>query len=423
MKILMVTNTYLNVVGGLEKSIQSFTQKLRELGHKVLIAGPDFVGEEIGGSKGAHPLADKYAPVVFPFRGKLEKIIAQFNPDVIHAHHPFLMGEMALRFSAYYARPVIFTYHIMFNQYAHYLPSVSSCLSGTFLVEMAAGFCNLSTRVIAPSESVRKILCDQGVKKPIDVVPTGVDIAKFSRGNREKKRRELGLSKESILLGYVGRLAPEKNLEFLTAQVAQLMNTNKNVHFLVVGKGPSEKDLEKAFSHMDILPRLHFLGALQGQDLVDCYHAMDVFVFASKSETQGLVLCEAMAAGVPVVALDAPGVREVVKDFENGRLISGGHEEEFQSALVWCVSQEGRKLIQLKQNARETVNAFGLEICAVRALETYRSAMQDYSCLKNAHKNRELKLWQCFRIELKIAGNFLRSFFRAVSKTLFKQAA
>ncbi len=416
MKILMVTNTYLNVVGGLEKSIQSFTQKLRELGHKVLIAGPEFVGEEIGGSQGSHPLTSRHSPLSLPFRGKLEKIIAQFNPDIIHAHHPFLMGEMALRFSAYYARPVIFTYHIMFNQYAHYLPSVSSRLSETFLVEMAKGFCNMSTRVIAPSESVRAILREQGVLRPIDVVPTGIDTAKFAHGNREKKRKELGLSEKSVLLGYVGRLAPEKNLEFMAEQVARLMNTNKNIHFLVVGKGPSEKNLEKAFGHVDVFSRLHFMGALQGQDLVDFYHAMDVFVFASKSETQGLVLCEAMAAGVPVVALDAPGAREVVKDFKNGRLISGEHEEEFQAALAWCADQKDEKLSRMKQSARETVDAFGLEVCAVRALETYRAANQDYSCLTDAHKDS--KIGRCFRCELKIMANFIRAAFLALQSMI-----
>ena len=156
-------------------------------------------------------MAQQHTLFSLPFRPKLERAIAKFKPDVIHAHHPFLMGEMALRFSAYYDRPVIFTYHIMFSQYAHYLPSFSPAFSERFLVELAAGFCNLSTRVIAPSESVREILRAQGVKTAIDVVPTGVDVKKYAHGNRDKIRKELGLPENAVLLGHVGRLAPEKN--------------------------------------------------------------------------------------------------------------------------------------------------------------------------------------------------------------------
>lgn len=428
MKILMATNTYLNVVGGLEKSVQSFARKFRDLGHEVLIAGPDFVGQELGqdqpkrkknqSKEDSHPLQKAPFSLSLPFRGKLERKIAAFNPDIVHAHHPFLMGEMALRFSAYYGKPVVFTYHILFNEYAHYLPSVSSRFSKVFLVTLAAGFCNLVSRVIAPSESVREVLRGQGVQTQLEVVPTGIEYAQFSKGNRDKKRQELGLSDQAVLLGYVGRLAPEKNLNFLMENVLRFMDENKEAHFLVAGKGPSENELKQRLESSGLSDRFHFMGALQGQELIDCYHALDIFVFTSKSETQGLVLCEAMAAGVPVVAIDAPGVREVIQDLKNGRLVAHENHEEFQMALSWCMTQSESQLNQIRHNAQETAKAFSMDLCAAKALEVYREVQKDFSSRQWGLVNRIVR---CFKIELMILSNFVRSLACALSALISPQ--
>jgi len=420
MKILMATNTYLNVVGGLEKSVLSFASKFRELKHGVAIAGTDFV-EISGNTKNSSLPLTRHPLFSLPFRAKLERIVAKFNADIIHAHHPFLMGEMALRFSAYYDKPVVFTYHIMFDQYSHYLPLISPSFSKRFLTELAVGFCNLCTRVIAPSESVRKILRAQGVKAAIDVVPTGVEAEKYLIGNRGKKRKELGLSEKAVLLGCVGRLAPEKNLDYLASQVLRFMQAHDNAYFFVAGKGPSCEMLKNIFSDAGLQARLLYMGALQGQDLIDSYHAMDVFVFASESETQGMVITEAMAAGIPVVALDAPGVREVVQDFENGRIVFTAESNEFQSAIEWCVARSAKDLASLKQKAIATAGSFSVDKCALRALEVYRMALQDYS--SGSRKDQaQHKLLRCVRIELLIILNFVRAAILATRELFPKQA-
>ncbi|MBI3313808.1 MAG: glycosyltransferase [Candidatus Omnitrophica bacterium] len=357
MKILMVTNTYLPIVGGLEKSIQSFTKKFQDWGHDVMIVMPD--------------------------TEKMHQRIKAFQPDVIHVHHPFLMGEIALRWAARYTKPLVFTYHIMFDQYSHYLP-VSTPLAKRFLVELAVGFCNLSTQVIAPSESVREILRWQGVTTPIEVVPTGVEVGFFTQGNGKKMRQSLGIPDQAFVLGYIGRIAPEKNLEFLANVILRVMQEDENAHFVMAGKGPSEESLKKIFFDADLQNRLHVPGILQQKDLVDCYHAMDVFVFASQSETQGMVLCEAMAAGIPVVAVDAPGVREVVRDGENGRLLSYENEHEFQTALSWCREQPEPVWQRLKENARQTAENFSVDRSARRALEVYEIARRNHAISESA---------------------------------------
>ena len=422
MKILMITNTYLPIVGGLEKSIQSFTHKLREWGHDVQIVVPQLEGmetteENVIRIPAFHQLKQTGFAVALPIFASLAKVIDSFQPDVIHAHHPFLMGEMALRLAARYGKPLVFTYHIMFDQYSHYFP-IPSSLSRRFLVELAVGYANLSTRVIAPSQSVREILQVEGVRSFIDVVPTGVDVQAFASGDREKKRDELGIPKNAFILGYVGRLAVEKNLEFLADAVIGFMKSHKNAHFLVIGKGPSEEVIKKLFRQAGIENRLHPIGVVQGKALADCYHAMDVFVFASKSETQGMVLCEAMAAGVPVIAIDAPGVREVVKDEKNGRLLARENSAEFYSALSWCLDRNKREWERLREGARETAQVFSVENCTRDALQVYEKAAVGNLLPTTREQSEWRRMMRRLNIEWKIVANVGRATGLALSEII-----
>ena len=413
MKILMVTNTYLPIVGGLEKSIQSFTKKLNEWGHEVRIAVPQLERTETNEENviripALHQFKQTGFPIALPVFTSLAKVIDCFQPDVIHAHHPFLMGEMALRLAARYAKPLVFTYHIMFDQYSHYLP-IPSSISKRFLVELAVGYANLSTRVIAPSESVREILRTEGVRTAIDVVPTGVDTPIFEDGNGKKLRESLGIPEDAFVLGYVGRLAFEKNLEFLTKVAIRFMKAHENTHFLVVGKGPSADVIQKLFQEAGISNRLHLPGVAQGKTLADSYHAMDVFVFASKSETQGMVLCEAMAAGVPVIGIDAPGVREVVRDLENGRLLPNEDSSEFYSALSWCLKRNPQEWKKLKQKARETAQIFSTNNCTRDALQVYEKAAADNLVPVFKEQNEWRRMMRRLNTEWNIMANFSRA--------------
>lgn len=175
------------------------------------------------------------------------------------------------------------------------------------------------------------------------------------------------------MVGHLGRLAPEKNLEFLAQAVADFVHTQPQAHFLVIGTGPSEDAIRETFIRAGAEARLHSAGILRDQQLVDALHAMDVFVFASKSETQGMVLTEAMAAGLPVVALDAPGVREVVKDKTNGRLLQNQKTKEFTAALQWMAGLAPDKMCDLKQAALKTAATFSISSTADKALVAYSS--------------------------------------------------
>lgn len=375
MKILMMTNTYFPLVGGIEQSIRSFCDEFRRLGHEVLIVAPSYEGKAEDEKYIIRvPALKKFYKTDFsinlPVPGLLPKIMKTFAPDIVHSHHPFFMGDFALRLSRQYHRPLIFTYHIMVEKYVHYLP-IHNEGAKRFVIEIAAGYANLADQVIVPSPSVREILLRRGVTSPVTVIPTGVDLKRFSGGNGADFRARNRISPDAFVIGHVGRLAPEKNLDFLADCLIEFLKREASAHVLVVGEGPSQTMIKAAFERSGLGERLHLTGFLHKDDLADAYCAMDVFAFASLSETQGVVLPEAMAAGVPVVTVDAPGTREVVKDRLNGRMIENPDRQEFIDALAWILKCSPEELRALKRQAKETAGHYSISSCARHMLEVY----------------------------------------------------
>jgi endonuclease/exonuclease/phosphatase family metal-dependent hydrolase/glycosyltransferase involved in cell wall biosynthesis len=313
--------------------------------------------------------------VRLPIPGYLRTTLREFGPELVHAHHPFLLGDTALRAAAQYDVPLVFQHHTMYERYTHYVPGDSPALK-QFAIDLSTEYANLCDHVFAPSESVCAVLRDRGVETPVEVVPTGVDVSRFAHGHGRRMRRELGIPDGATVVGHLGRLAPEKNLRFLAEAVAQFLRRQRGAYFLVVGEGPSQDELRRIFDRLRIGDRLVLAGAFQGQDVVDAFHAMNVFAFASKSETQGMVLTEAMAAGCPVVGLDAPGVREVVEDGSNGRLLPAQQVDRFVAALAWMAGREASEYDGLCQAARETAARFSMCNCAEKALGIYQSLVE-----------------------------------------------
>jgi 1,2-diacylglycerol 3-alpha-glucosyltransferase len=377
MKILMMTNTFTPHVGGVARSVESFTGEYRKRGHRVLVVAPVFENmpeneRDVLRMPAIQHFNGSDFSVVLPIPGFLTSAVEKFKPDIIHSHHPFLIGGTALRMANLHDLPLVFTHHTMYEQYTHYVPGDSKALK-RFVVNLSTSYANVCDQVFAPSESVASVLRDRGVTAPIDVIPTGVPLERFSKGSGPGFRAVMDIPEDAFLIGHLGRLAPEKNLEFLTKAVISFLKTETRAHFLVVGVGPSEKTIREIFSREQMTDRLHITGILDHPLLVSAYRAMDVFAFASKSETQGMVLAEAMAAGVPVVALDAPGVREVVRDRLNGRLLYSESVEEFSSALQWVASLVTDKMQQLRQAAENTAGAFSMECSADKALALYEN--------------------------------------------------
>jgi len=379
MKILMLTNTYLPHVGGVARSVESFSEEYRRQGHEVLIVAPEF--PDLPGPEDSVvrvPAIQKFNAsdfsVVLPVSGLLTDEVESFQPDIVHSHHPFLLGMTALRVARFHQLPLVFTHHTFYEEYTEYVPGDSPALE-RFVIELATSYANLADCVFAPSESVAQVLRERGVNSPIVEVPTGVERERFVHGDGGAFRKEAGIPDDAYLVGHLGRLAPEKNLEFLAEAVAEFVGSHSKAHFLVVGAGPSEAVVRERFAADGLSDRLHLAGVLQLPDLADALHAMDVFAFASKSETQGMVMTEAMAAGVPVVALDAPGAREVVRDKMNGRLVMEEDRRAFRRALEEMADLSPEKRQACFEAVRETAIEFSMEATAERALTNYRAAI------------------------------------------------
>ncbi len=397
MNILMVTNTFLPHVGGVARSVQGFTAEYRSRGHRVMIVAPIFDGmpekeTDVVRIPAVQNFNGSDFSVPVPVSGKVISALKTFAPQIVHSHHPFLLGDTALRVSATREIPVVFTHHTMYEKYTHYVPGDSPRLR-RFVLDLVTGYCNLCDAVIAPSESIAEEIGRRGVKVPETVIPTGVNVEIFASGDGHAFRMRTGIPQDAFLVGHVGRLAPEKNLAFLAEASVRFLLRDRRARFFLAGEGPMKKEIENRFAAHGLAGRLHSCGVMDRTDLASAYRAMDVFAFASRTETQGMVLTEAMAAGTPVVAVDAPGVREVVRDKENGRLVSTEDPEEFASALAWVAGLSPEARERLGEGIERTADEFSMTRTASKTLALYESLIR----IKPDRKTIEPSPWTAAR--------------------------
>lgn len=393
MKVVFFTNTFTPHVGGVARSIAAFTNELRRQGMDVLTVAPTFEDmPEDEHNVVRVPAVQNFNgsdfSVAYPLTGVVRGAIDAFQPDVIHSHHPFILGATAFCIARATGAPLLFTHHTMYEQYTHYVPGDSSALK-EFAIQLATSYANMCQHVIAPSESIRDVLNKRGVTTPISVIPTGVNIAEFAAdsGSGSGLRRILGIPDGAFVVGHVGRIAHEKNLEFLGKSVAAFLSDNPTAHFLLVGDGPYAKTLLKDLDRAGVTSRIHATGSLSGRFLTSAYLAMDAFAFASHSETQGMVLTEAMAAGVPVVAVDAPGVREVVQTGENGIRLPHDSVSDFVQALRQIADQPRSSL---RSGCAATAENYSIQNSTRKLIAVY----EDLAEAHHSHDRHDVTTWE-----------------------------
>jgi len=417
MDIYLMTNTYYPIVGGLERSIDAFSQEYRRRGNRAIIVAPHSPDAPLREKDVVRvPALPNFNHTDFavklPVSGRLNQKLESVPPDIVHAQHPFFIGDTALRTAYRYGVPLIFTHHTLYEMHTHYMPGGGRPKMACFVKDLATGYANMADRVFAPSKSVKELLLSRGVRTPIDVVPTGIDLVALSSGRRVAGRERIGVPQDAFLAGYAGRLAEEKNLEFLSRSVSVFLREAPKAYFVFVGVGPMSRTLADFFEKEGLVRRVIFAGVLQDRDLADMYAAMDVFAFASQSETQGLALLEAMACGVPAVALDACAVRDVVFDRSNGILVPTDDEAMFVAALN-RVALDPAARARMSAEARRTADTYSIEDCASRALDSYQEAIRGMSqnarfvrCREDEKPQRAL--WE-IRADWKLLMNFLRA--------------
>lgn len=318
MRVLMVSDVYFPRVNGVSTSIETFRRTLRELGVEVTLVVPGY-GDEAAES-GVIRIAGRPVPGDREDRmvgwGAMHGAVleAARDCDLIHIQTPFIAHYAGLKAARTLGLPVVATYHTLFEEYlGHYAPF----LPGGWLKGRARAFsrlqCNALDAVIVPSTAMRHRLDDYGVTVPMYVLPTGIPMAQFAGGNGHAFRRRHGILSTRPVALFVGRVAHEKNIGFLLDALVHARRPRPDLLLIVAGEGPAMGDLKARVRALGLHDAVQFIGYLdRKQELPDCYAAADVFVFASRTETQGLVLLEAMAAGLPVIALAEMGTIDIL---------------------------------------------------------------------------------------------------------------
>jgi glycosyltransferase involved in cell wall biosynthesis len=376
MRVAMFTNTFSPQVGGVERSVASTAAELRRQGHPCVVFAPAHAGEDSDPQTERLPAIESFLGSRFSYRvpgtGHLARRFDAFSPEVVHVHHPFMLGEAGFRRGRARGLPVVFTSH---TRWERFVPGAPPWLR-RLAQQLPVAFANLCDLVVAPTPTIARLLERRGVRRPVRVVPTGIDLALQQSGDRTRGRGRWQLPVDARVVGHVGRLVPEKNLEPLLGGVARFLKVDSRRRFLLVGEGRSAGYLRQGFAERGVTDQVLMTGLLEGRALADAYAAMDVFAFTSRTDTQGIVLVEALASGCPVVALDAPGARDLV-DASCGVLVPAGLPREQQVVgLTEAMEFAFDRHHELSDGARRRAERYGIEASAEALLEIYLAARE-----------------------------------------------
>jgi 1,2-diacylglycerol 3-alpha-glucosyltransferase len=353
MNILLISDVYFPRVNGVSTSIRTFAEQLQMLGHTVHLIAPDY------GVQTADEAWISRVParsIYFDPEDKLMKygevlhLLPALNAmqfDLLHIHTPFVAHYAGLKLAALLDLPVVETYHTFFEDYLHhYLPWIPKAIACALARQISKKQCNQVDAIVAPSNPMLNVLRNYGVTSKAEVIATGLQASSFAPANGPAFREKYGIDLQRPMLLYVGRVAYEKNIGFLLTVAKALIQKTPDALLVITGEGPAEASLHAQTKSLGLENNVQFIGYLdRNTELNACYQSADIFVFASKSETQGLVLLEAMAQGTPVVAIAELGTASILIEGQ-GALIATEDAETFADKVHRLLSHpEERKAL------------------------------------------------------------------------------
>lgn len=376
MRIGIFTDSYKPYTSGVVRSIETFNKEFQELGHETYIFAPSYPNYQKESK--VFRFLSVPAPtnpdfsLALPFSLRLRHNIKNLQLDLIHVHSPFLLGRLGAKYARSLNVPLVFTFHTMYEQYVHYVPigqNITKEITRVFCRE----FCNGCDMVITPTGIVARHLKDIGVFKEVRSIPTGIDLMEFENQDRGWLRNEYNISQEDKILLCVGRLGQEKNHNFVLEAFKRVSERVANTKLVLVGGGPEEKALKGAAARLGLENRVVFTGTLPRDKVILCYCGADIFVFASLTETQGLVIGEAQAAGLPSVAIKANGVSEMISDGVDG-FLTENDQHDFVDSII-CLITNDQLYSAMSKNALESAKRISSRNCALQLLECYESLL------------------------------------------------
>ena len=379
MRVLFVSDVYFPRVNGVSTSIRTFRQDLAACGVQTLLVAPQYASaaeDEQGVLRvrsGRVPGDPEDRRMHWGSLMHTLSALPRGELDVVHIHTPFIAHYAGARFARQAGIPCVATYHTFFEEYLHHYVPVLPRKIGRFLARsFTRSQCADVKALIAPSEPMREILLEYGIATPVHVVPTGLPPDCFRPGQGARFREKAGLPLDRPLITYIGRVAHEKNIDFLVRVFAHVRRSVPSAMLVIAGEGPARESLRQLVVSLGLEHDVHFAGYLdRNTTLLDCYAAADVFVFASRTETQGLVLLEAMAQGAPVVSTAELGTRSILRP-GCGALIVQEELDPF-AAAVTQVLQDATLRNELSERGRTYARSWSSGAMARRLAELYDS--------------------------------------------------
>lgn len=340
MHVLMISDVYFPRVNGVSTSIQTYRTDLEQLGCRTSLVAPCY-GAQWNDDQRTHRVTSVRVPLDpedrFMGPRAIRSVLREVGQkaDLVHIQTPFLAHWAGVNIARRLRLPTIETYHTFFEEYLyHYIPLLPKSMLQCLARRLSNTQCNAVDAVISPSHAMAASLKAYGVHRPIHVLPTGLETSDFQNGDGRRFRERHGIEADRPLLLHVGRVALEKNIDFIFDVLARVRDVVPEVLLVIAGEGPALGHFRRRVSDENLSRHVLFVGYLDRKgELVDCYQSANVFVFASATETQGLVLLEAMAAGLPVVSTAVFGTRDILDDAVGARVVEED-VERFAEAVV-----------------------------------------------------------------------------------------
>jgi 1,2-diacylglycerol 3-alpha-glucosyltransferase len=394
--IALFTNTYYPVISGVVRSVSAFRQTLTELGHNVFI-----FAQHASDYEDTEPFIFRYPaidlpmthsfPLTIPISLFVDRLLPALKLDVIHSHHPFLLGQAAVSKANELNLPLVFTFHTRYREYSHYI-SLSQEFVKKAIDRWLGDYMENCQHIVVPSDSIKNMLANEyGITERVTTIPTGIKLAPFQTAEGKSIRQEHGWGQDRVLIS-VGRLSKEKNWETLLLAVEQVMKKIDNVRLVIIGEGEENKALKRYARDLGIAHRVEFVGSIPFTDIPRYLKAADLFCFASVTETQGLVTMEAMAAGLPVVAVNATGTRDVIEHNQEG-LLTYNDSGALAQAIERVINDEVLRQ-RFKQAAAKKARFFDMATQAKKLIAVYQQAVEDKKANRVVPVDKRKKIFQ-----------------------------
>jgi len=383
MRIAFFTNCYKPLVNGVVTSISSLKEAYERKGHEVYIFAPrveDYLDQEknVFRYRSVNLTKKVKYPIAIPLSFRAKKVITEFNPDIIHIHHPFVLSSAAMMYGGELGIPKILTLHTQYEQYAYYAAPIPQIIAQEAIKIIVSNLANKTDCITTPSVSMKKIIENYGIKNRIEVIPNAIRLISFKEDD-ELKRIEIkikyNLKEDDKIILFVGRVALEKSIDKIIKALAIIKKRNSGKEkLLIVGNGPAMDELKQLTRTLKVEEDVIFAGTVSYEEIQHYYKMAYVFTIASTTETFGIVTIEALASGVPVVAVKAPGATDILTDGMDGLLVDDD-VEKIANALEKII-KEPELREKLSQGALKTSEKYSIDTISERMLNLYREVIE-----------------------------------------------